>query len=98
MELVWSETAKKQFSDIFYWTKTEMGEAVALWFKYLIIDAVKRIKENPEQNELRSLLKTKAINYRSDQESAPYEVVYFIENGKICIADIWILQNGDENE
>lgn len=90
MEVVWSNMAQKQFFDIFQWTKTEMGLAVALWFKFLILEAVKRIKDDPEKNEICSLLKTRSVDYRSDLECAPYELVYFIQNEKICIADIWV--------
>jgi len=97
MVLIWLEPAKESLRAIRNYYKKEYSIKSAKKIVTQINSSVNLLKNFPEMASIEPLLVDEPLAYRSLVATRTYKVIYYVENNKIYIFDIWDCRQAPES-
>lgn len=89
MEIIWSDKAYKRWEESADYIFHQYGVHAVIRFKTNIEEWEESLLQSPLISKLEPLLRHRAISYRSIVVNKLNKLIYYIDNDKIIIADLW---------
>ncbi len=88
VKIIWTETARMQLEDIFFYYKEKASLRTARKIVQKLVDRSLQLETNPESGQIEPLLKNRKFKYRYLVEGN-YKIIYWIDASYISIASVF---------